>query len=374
MERKSFLVWFTLLFGLLAAHARTQDVTTPPTSQAPPRIQLAILLDNSGSMSGLINQARSELWKIVNEMATAERGGQRPILEVAVLHYGNPPIVIVSPLTDDLDRVSEALFSIGISGGSEHCGEVIQRAVTELKWSTEANDLKVIFIAGNEPFTQGPIDYREACKAAITKGIVINTIHCGNGIPEDWKQGALLGEGQAMNIDQNQVAQHIPSPHDAKITELGKKLNGTYVAYGVRAREAKERQAVQDVQAEGVSEGASVQRSVAKAGRLYDNASWDLVDKLKAVKGDWSQIKEEELPDELRKMPVEERKAFVTKMAAEREQLQKQINELNQAREAFVAAKRKEMAEANGEKTLDQVMIGAVREQAAKKAFGFEKK
>ena len=36
-----------------------------------------------------------------------------------------------------------------------------------------------IFIAGNEPFTQGPVNYAESCKAAITKGIIVNTIHCG---------------------------------------------------------------------------------------------------------------------------------------------------------------------------------------------------
>ncbi|RPI65426.1 MAG: hypothetical protein EHM44_00590, partial [Ignavibacteriales bacterium] len=34
-------------------------------------IQLALLLDTSNSMDGLIDQAKSQLWKIVNELATS---------------------------------------------------------------------------------------------------------------------------------------------------------------------------------------------------------------------------------------------------------------------------------------------------------------
>ena len=36
-------------------------------------IEMAILLDTSGSMQGLIEQAKSQLWRIVNEMAAAIR-------------------------------------------------------------------------------------------------------------------------------------------------------------------------------------------------------------------------------------------------------------------------------------------------------------
>ena len=36
-------------------------------------IQLALLLDTSNSMDGLIDQAKSQLWKIVNELATSKK-------------------------------------------------------------------------------------------------------------------------------------------------------------------------------------------------------------------------------------------------------------------------------------------------------------
>jgi hypothetical protein len=39
-------------------------------------------------------------------------------------------------------------------------------------------DLKLIYIAGNEPFNQGPIDYKKVCEIASAKGIFVNTIYC----------------------------------------------------------------------------------------------------------------------------------------------------------------------------------------------------
>ncbi|MHC4629507.1 MAG: vWA domain-containing protein, partial [Planctomycetota bacterium] len=53
-----------------------------------PLVQMAILLDTSGSMSGLIDQARAELWAIVNEFIFAKRNGKSPELQVALYEYG----------------------------------------------------------------------------------------------------------------------------------------------------------------------------------------------------------------------------------------------------------------------------------------------
>ena len=44
-------------------------------------MQIALLLDTSGSMDGLIDQARTQLWKIVNELALAKRNGVSLYLE-----------------------------------------------------------------------------------------------------------------------------------------------------------------------------------------------------------------------------------------------------------------------------------------------------
>ena len=222
--------WSAILAVAILQSARAESLPGPVKEQ--PKVQLALLLDTSNSMDGLIEQAKSELWRIVNEFVAARRGGVGPELQVALYEYGNSGlsaesgfIRLISPLTTDLDKISENLFGLRTNGGSEHCGQVIQRAVEELKWSDSGADLKMIAIAGNEPFSQGPVDYRQACKAAIAKGIMVNTIHCGGGIPEDWRDGALLADGKAMNIDQNQKVVHIEAPQDKEIARLGENLN-----------------------------------------------------------------------------------------------------------------------------------------------------
>ncbi|HET6224522.1 MAG TPA: vWA domain-containing protein, partial [Dongiaceae bacterium] len=202
----------------VAAAATAKPITTPtptatatatPTPTATPvapvgqdRIQIALLLDTSGSMDGLISQARTQLWKVVNEYARAIRNGKRARLEIALYEYGNAGLSAESgfvrqilPFTSDLDRVSEELFALTTNGGEEYCGKVIQKATNELAWSKAPGDLRLVFIAGNEPFSQGPVDYHVAIAAARKKGIRINTIHCGGDEPS-WRDGALVARGE----------------------------------------------------------------------------------------------------------------------------------------------------------------------------------
>ncbi len=337
---------------------------------AEPKIQVALLLDNSGSMSGLINQAKNQLWTFVNEFATSRKGGRPPRIEVALYTYGSPPPTQLVALTDDLDLVSERLFAVGISGSTEYCGYVIQEAAEKLAWSDSPEDLKVIFIAGNEPFTQGPVDYREACKAAVAKGIIVNTIHCGSGVPDDWKAGALLAEGTAMSIDQNRAMAHIEAPQDTEIVRLGQALNETYLPYGANGAEGRARQLAQNGNAENASHETNVQRYVAQSQVQYRNGAWDLVDAAKDGTVKVEELEEDQLPEKMQKMTAEQRVAFVEKNAARRAEIQTQINELNEARRKYVAAERKKLA-ASGE-SLDSAMIQSLRAQAAKRNFEFE--
>src|SRR5690349_8851268 len=54
-----------------------------------PLVQIALLLDTSNSMDGLIEQARSQLWRVVDEMGRARRGSKRVRLQIALYEYGN---------------------------------------------------------------------------------------------------------------------------------------------------------------------------------------------------------------------------------------------------------------------------------------------
>ena len=150
-------------------------------------IKVALLLDTSNSMDGLINQAKTQLWEIVNELSYAKCENQDPDLQIALYEYGNDNLSSregyirqVLGFSSDLDEISEKLFALRTNGGSEFCGEVIQTSLKQLEWGSNKNDLKLIFIAGNEPFTQGNIHYKDAAALANEEGVVVNTIFCGN--------------------------------------------------------------------------------------------------------------------------------------------------------------------------------------------------
>lgn len=344
-----------------------------------PAVDIAILLDTSNSMDGLIAQAKTQLWNIVLQFAEAKKNGKTPMLRVAVFEYGNSGLPAsedyirqVVKLTDDMDKVSEALFALRTNGGDEYCGAVIKEAIKRLDWSSEPNGYKAIFIAGNEPFTQGSVSYEESCHKAIQKGIVVNTIHCGDyatGVEGKWKHGAEIAEGEFMNINQDRKIAQIKTPQDDIIIRLNAELNRTYLWYGaVNKRKAyAANQIAQDNNA--LSAGSSISRIGTKAGKAYWNRGRDLVDSMTDEASILDTLDVTLLPEAMQNMTLEERKAHVKKLAAKRAEIQKKIVAATRQRDAFIAEQRKAMPVAAAD-TFGDVVEEAVAEQLD--SFGFD--
>ncbi|MEN1678082.1 MAG: vWA domain-containing protein [Planctomycetota bacterium] len=365
------------------AKGESQPEQSKPAQK--PRVELAILLDTSGSMTGLINQARTHLWSIVNEFESIKRNGQRPDVYVALYEYGNSRldektgwVRQIVPLTGDLDTISEKLFALTTSGGSEFCGQVIQSAVTELEWSTGPGVLRTVFIAGNEPFTQGPVDFRKACAAAADLGITVSTIHCGaeqTGIDTMWAEGAKLADGSYFHIEQNAVERPINAPQDTRIAELNAELNQTYIPYGNATERSRAlgRQSAQDANALKLAPAAIAQRAFTKSSANYRNSHWDLVDAVRLKKVKLEAVPAEQLPEALRSMTLDQRREHVAAQQSRREAIQKEIQQLSAARAKHVAEVRRERVasgEAPASPMLGKAVGEAVREQAV--ASGFE--
>lgn len=382
MKRRIYLAAMLALAAPAVLWASPQAPGSDPQSVAiqQPSIQLAILLDTSSSMDGLIDQARQQLWQSVNEFSRARRDGVTPLLEVAVYEYGNNGIDArqghvrqVVELTRELDKVSEALFSLTTNGGAEYCGHVIARAVEQLQWSAAPNDVKAIFIAGNEPFTQGPTPFTEAIAGAKARGIVVNTIHAGDyqtGLGQGWQQGALLAGGNYMSIDHNQAVVHVEAPQDEEIARLNAQLNETYIPYGREGAAGAARQSEQDGHSAGVSIGLLAERATSKATAFYNNAKWDLVDAVEAGGVDLDELEPEALPEEMQPMAPGARKAFVEQKAKDRAHLKSKIVELSRQREAYVAEQRKAQAEGSAD-TLNEALTESVRKHAVSHDFVF---
>ncbi len=389
----------------------------PAPKQAPKaNIQLAILLDTSSSMDGLINQARSQIWKIVNELTLARQNGQLPNIQIALYEYGNDRlsdesgwIRQVLPFTDDLDAVSEKLFALQTYGGTELCGDVIAQATRELAWNKDDPEaLKLVFIAGNENFDQEKSDmygmrqanstagktqsanseakdptYKGALKTALENGITVNTIYCGSKNDHDallWKTAAQQADGTYASIDQNSTPPDPETPMDKELASLSEALNKTYIAYGSRAMQEMRmnNQTKQDANAAAVGYGAAASRASAKASKVaYRNISWDLVDRFENP--DTFTIDSiggaENLPEELKGKTDEEIKDYIAAKSRERNNLQKQVQTLSDKRDQWIADYRRKQVDAGSkEKTLDDAILETVRNQAESKNFRFEKR
>jgi len=356
--------------------ARASSAPAEASERRP--VDLAICLDTSGSMQGLIEAAKRKLWDITNELAKAK---PTPRLRVALLTYGNDGhnaaegwVRLDIGLTEDLDSICQQLFALTTNGGTEYVGRVIQASLDRLDWTPSNEALKLIFVAGNEPADQDPrVPFRDACRRAIAKGIMVNSIYCGpagNAEAAGWREVAALADGQFASIDQNHGTVEVATPYDGDLQRLSAALNTTYVPFGREGAAGAARQRAQDANVAALSAPAAASRAMAKSSSVYVNR-WDLVDAVRDKGVDLETAKAEELPEPMRAMNVGERKAHVEAMAAKRAEIQQSIGALTAKRQAHIAAEQAKAGQA-GDAAFDAAVRKAMRGQAEKKGFTFE--
>lgn len=367
--------------AVIATNAPTPAPAEPPRDTVQDTVQIALLLDTSSSMDGLINQARSHLWTMVDQMGRMTRvvnGKTRGVkVELALYEYGNDTlprttghIRQVIGFTGDLDKVSEKLHALFTNGGAEYVGQAIQTSVNELQWSTNPDTMKFVFVAGNEEFNQGPIGAQAAMQAAAAKGISVQLIYCG-GTEPTWSAAAKLASTDLMTIDQNAVAQHIPAPQDDEILRLGNELNGTYLAYGAEGQASMARQSAADASSMKMSKKVAVERAQLKRKKAaYDNTSWDLVDAVDKNAKFLENTKDEQLPAALRGKTLEEKQKIVADNATKRAELQAKIGKLEAERNAFLAAEQDKQKGAQAQ-SLESELMKSTKKTAAKKGYKF---
>jgi hypothetical protein len=401
---------------IMAIPPLSYSTATKPAKQ---KIQAAILLDVSGSMDGLIEQAKSQLWNMVNVLGKAENNnGEKPDIEIALYEYGRTSVgyqsnnimrpsnnvrggktkspkpipkpaaptpaavpastdsidkltlgyvKMLSPFTKDLDSLSSILFSLRTSGGDEFCGQVIKQSIEELQWDNTPGSFKVIFIAGNEDFLQGYVKFNDACELAKQRGIIVNTIYCGDrmqGIKEHWNLQDQCGNGEYTNINQNAKELEFDTPYDSTITLLNNKLNDTYLYYGAEGSSKSNRQYKMDDANAQMGKSAYLNRANAKSkGNAYYNADWDLVDADKDGKFDYTKLDKTQLADSLKNKSVAEIKTLVGAKAKERNDVQKQIAELSIKRDAYIVEQKRRAAGDKNEATLETEVEKHIKNQ-----------
>ena len=354
-----------------------QEIYTSKTNPNERNIQVALLLDTSNSMDGLIDQAKAQLWEIVNELSYARCAHEKIKLQIALYEYGNDGLPAsegfirqVLPFSEDLDEISKELFALTTNGGNEFCGQVIKTSINQLEWKKSNDHLKLIFIAGNEAFTQGRVNYTDATMDAKEKGITVNTIFCGNfrqGIDSRWKDGADRTYGEYTAIDHNQATVHIATPYDDVILQLNTRLNNTYIHYGNAGMEKRRLQMKQDRNAQQYSSANAVSRAVSKSSSFYKNKSWDLVDAAKEEDFEIEEVQTSQLPDTLKQKSKAELKKYIDTKTKERNEIQAQIRDLNKKRVEYI----KQNSQKKGG-SLEAALLKAIKKQGEQKSFSWE--
>jgi len=352
---------------VLTALATLLLTLTTSIAQETRPVDVVVMLDTSGSMENLLDATRARVWDVVNELA---RMKPTPELRVGLVSFGTDKatedqgfIIQHLDLTGELDEVYAELMGLTIGGGTELVGRALNEALDGMSWSPEYNALRVVFVAGNESADQGieDDDFRIAAHAARDRGIIVNALYAGNreqGVVEKWHEVAQAGEGNFSAIDPSTGSIQIAAPQDDLLLELNGRLNTTYVPYGEKGLDGLTNQIAQDSNASRLG--------VQSGGALYNNASWDLVDKTLEEGFDWDTISLADLPEEMQSMTLDESAEFIEVKRAQRETIQLEIQTASAEREVFV---KQAIAKRIGEAGIGEAMRKSIRDQALAKGF-----
>lgn len=358
-----------------------EETRTPPSSST---LELVFVLDTTGSMGGLLEGAKQRIWGIVNEVMQTE---SRPAVRIGLVAYrdrGDQYVTQVLPLTNDLDQVYSVLMGYQAGGGGdtpEDVRKALLEGVTRAGWSARSDRVaQILFLVGDAPphdnYADVP-DTRLTAADAARKGMVVNTIQCGNlpGTRAIWESIAQRGNGQYFSIAQDGGVQTIATPYDEQLGQLATKLGGTYVAYG--GGEGEDGRRYREAAAAGIARSedsvATAAPSEAKAARALNkavNASAYIGDLLQGIENGTVQIdklKEEDLPDHLRRMPLDQRKREIEKRLAERRELRAQILGLSKQRAEYITAERKKSGMKDG--GFDAAVTTALKDQLKRKGI-----
>ncbi len=338
------------------------------------KVDVVFVLDTTGSMGGLIQAAKEKIWSIASTLAQAK---QQPEIRMGLVAYrdrGDGYVTQVVDLSKDLDTMYATLMRFNADGGGdgpESVNKGLYDAVNGMSWSQDPQAYKVMFLVGDAPphmDYNDDVKYPEVVAAAVAKGIVVNTIQCGQeaGTAAHWQRIASLGRGRYFTVDQAGGAVAIATPFDAELAKLAAELDSTRLYYGSddeRARMAEKVAATSELH-RAASPAAQARRAAfnaSESGAANFLGDKDLVSDVATGRVDLAAVPVTELPAPLAALPPAEQAQELKARAEKRETLQRRIAKLAGERDEFIEAKVKEQGGARN--SLDVQIYDAVREQ-----------
>jgi post-segregation antitoxin (ccd killing protein) len=349
------IVTHAFAFALPLALAALPLTAGLSAASAKPTVEVAFVLDTTGSMGGLIEGAKRKIWSIATAIVDSNPDADIRMGLVAYRDIGDEYVTKKIELTSDIQDLYASLLELKARGGGdwpESVNEALDTAVNKMKWTDGGDVHRIVFLVGDAP---PHMDYEQDTKYPVTlkvakqKDIIVNAVLAGNARDTErvWRDIAQNGNGRFIPIPQDggQVV-IIETPYDEEIIILQREINGTVIPYGPKSlqkrTEDKTRQLTEVAAAapSQASEMASYLNKRAKTSSEAVTGDGDLVADLKTGRTSFSAIKDEDLPANLRTMKPEQRMDEVNKQMASRKALNEKLAALVAKRDKYVAAQR----------------------------------
>ena len=371
----TLMLFFTVSVSNVFAASETASII----QSEQPAVEVMFVLDTTGSMGGLIAAAKEKIWSIANTLSSADPAPEIKMGLVGYRDRGDQYVTVFTPLSDDLDTVYSNLMKFKAGGGGdgpESVNQALHEAVIRTVWSRNASVYRVIFLVGDaRPHMDydNDIKYRETCRKAADKNIIINTIQCGNmqATRPVWQEIAKIAFGEYFQVAQAGSAVLYDTPYDKEIAQLSRKLDNTRIFYGSAdyMREMESRKDKADEIYEAAAPSAVAKRAIfnSKAsGEKNFLGKKELVLDVETKGVSLDEIKKEELPGALQGMDSDEIKNHIKEQSLRRKTLQAEIDGLAKKRQAHIENLVKNEA-GKGVESLDTKIYNCIKTQAADK-------
>jgi hypothetical protein len=337
-------------------------------------VEVAFVLDTTGSMARLIEGAKRKIWSIATAIVDTNPDAEVRMGLVAYRDIGDEYVTKTFDLTTDIQGLYANLLELRARGGGdwpESVNEALHIGVTKLSWTQGSDVDRILFLVGDAPphmdYAQDT-KYPEVLKIARDRDIIVNAVQAGAARDTErvWREIAQRGDGRYIPIPQDGgLVVLIETPFDDEIILLQGQINGTVLPYGPRAQRSSIERKTRQLAAAPTSVASEMAGYLSKSGARSGTAvtgRGDLVADVVAGRQKLATVKDEELPDAVRKMPAAERRAFIDKRMTERKALSDRMAELVKKRDAYVMEQRKS-APAKPADSFDRAVASTLKAQ-----------
>jgi len=176
-------------------------IAGPARGQEPPRIDVAFLIDATGSMGDEIDAVKEKIQDMISDIAL---GDPAPDVRFGIVAYrdrGDEYVTVTYELTDDIDRIIDNLSRIEANGGGDYPESLVEAlhvTIHDLNWDWGEGVSRLVFLIADAPphlDYAGDYDYVEEYQMAAEMGMAIHAIGASGLDQEGEKIFTEIAEG-----------------------------------------------------------------------------------------------------------------------------------------------------------------------------------